>query len=407
MKALNLLVPKMLMQSSATLFMKPSFNISFLKKGLEKMKEEQEQKLKNLQQQQQAQSLQLKESEKLQQKASTQQVQNPDPYQNASSDKISDELAEQMRDQQLQDELEFEELSKQHKLLQANVSKECDIPFRLYGMLKMPKTKAAYMPERVFAEQRIPKYMVIDHLKKIYLGTLHSIVDLDEEFLNEYLEAGFAKKLIERIKELKNQGYKLELYQDNNGIRGEPITQETYLGDMVMVRGLSIDRSKNLSQNDYHMWKDIEDMGLVVYTPRYLSNPDEFINPEKNKTIYDDYKKVIMRVLVYLKNPYRIRIIRPDGTPIKVDDNLYTWEHIALFETQMRLPPQFKSDYKLENYMEWLGKFNFGVWRMADLDNWNLGNPLIVKDSDRDKFKDEVFKESKYDPEYNIDIKNV
>lgn len=46
--------------------------------------------------------------------------------------------------------------------------------------------------------------MVIDHLKKIYFGTLHSIVELDEEFLGEYLEAGFAKKLIERVKELKN-----------------------------------------------------------------------------------------------------------------------------------------------------------------------------------------------------------
>jgi len=37
---------------------------------------------------------------------------------------------------------------------------------------------------------------VIDHLKKIYFGTLYSIAAIDEEFLREYLEPGFAEKLI-------------------------------------------------------------------------------------------------------------------------------------------------------------------------------------------------------------------
>lgn len=60
-------------------------------------------------------------------------------------------------------------------------------------------------------------------------------------------------------------------------------------------------------------------MGLIVYTPRYLSDPSEFIDPEKNKTMYDDYKKVITRVMLYLKNPFRIKVIRPDGTPIQVN----------------------------------------------------------------------------------------
>lgn len=87
---------------------------------------------------------------------------------------------------------------------------------------------------------------------------------------------------------------------------------------MVMVRGLSVDRKDNLNQDDYHMWKDIDDMGLVVYTPKYLTDPLEFIDPDRNKTIYDDYKKVVMRVMVYFKNSYRLKIIRPDGTPLHV-----------------------------------------------------------------------------------------
>lgn len=58
---------------------------------------------------------------------------------------------------------------------------------------------------------------------------------------------------------------------------------------MLMVRGLSVNREENLSYKDYHTYKDIDDMGLAVFTPNYLTNPDEFIDPEKNKTIYDEY----------------------------------------------------------------------------------------------------------------------
>jgi hypothetical protein len=31
-----------------------------------------------------------------------------------------------------------------------------------------------------------------------------------------------------------------------------------------------------------------------------------------------------------------------------------------------------------ENLMEWLGKHEFGTWRMVDLDNWLVGNPLVI-----------------------------
>jgi len=73
----------------------------------------------------------------------------------------------------------------------------------------------------------------------------------------------------------------------------------------------------------------------------------------------------------------------------------------------MKAPPKFNSSYKLENYMEWIGKFKFTNWRMVDMDNWLLGNPLILKDNIREKYKDEIFKGSKYDNEAVIDIKRI
>jgi hypothetical protein len=44
---------------------------------------------------------------------------------------------------------------------------------------------------------------------------------------------------------------------------------------------------------------------------------------------------------------------------------------------------------------------------MVDLDNWMLGNPMILTGNIREKYKDEIFKGSKYDPEAVIDIKRV
>ena len=40
--------------------------------------------------------------------------------------------------------------------------------------------------------------------------------------------------------------------------------------DMTVVRGLSVDRSKNGPEKDYHSYVDIDDMGLVIYTPLSL-----------------------------------------------------------------------------------------------------------------------------------------
>lgn len=73
----------------------------------------------------------------------------------------------------------------------------------------------------------------------------------------------------------------------------------------------------------------------------------------------------------------------------------------------MVAPEKFNSFYKLENYMEWLGKFKFGTWKMVDLDNWMLGNPLFLKDKERGLYDDPVFKGSKYDPNVNISLKNL
>lgn len=39
-------------------------------------------------------------------------------------------------------------------------------------------------------------------------------------------------------------------------------------------------------------------MGLVIYTPKYLSDQDNFIVKKETEQIYDNYKKVILRILL-------------------------------------------------------------------------------------------------------------
>jgi hypothetical protein len=112
---------------------------------------------------------------------------------------------------------------------------------------------------------------------------------------------------------------------------------------MAVVRGQSVQRDQNLSEEQYHQYVDLEDRGLVIYTPLTLTEPENFIDPNSNKTIYNSYRKALMRLLLKVKTPIRLKVFKPDGEEIPIDDNYYTWEHLALFETQMHPPESFIS----------------------------------------------------------------
>lgn len=51
-----------------------------------------------------------------------------------------------------------------------------------------------------------------DHFTKILQGTVYSMAAQDEEFLNEYVEATFAKAILGRTQSLLKNGYKVFLF---------------------------------------------------------------------------------------------------------------------------------------------------------------------------------------------------
>ena len=44
----------------------------------------------------------------------------------------------------------------------------------------------------------------------------------------------------------------------------------------------------------------------------------------------------------------------------------------------MEKPPKYVKWGGSENLMEWMSKHQFGIWKMVDLDNWLVGNPLVI-----------------------------
>ena len=76
-----------------------------------------------------------------------------------------------------------------------------------------------------------------------------------------------------------------------------------------MIRGLSINRKENESPSSYHRYEEDKEFGLVTYTPLYLTQDNErFSNPDLNKTVYEGYEKMVLRVLVLVKTPLRFSV---------------------------------------------------------------------------------------------------
>lgn len=101
-----------------------------------------------------------------------------------------------------------------------------------------------------------------------------------------------------------------------------------------------------------------------------------------NKEIHKEAHKIIFRAYVLFKTGYKLHLKDKYGKNLfeyethKVDG--YSWQHVGVFETLMEPPPKFTKWSGSENYMEWVQKHNFGTWKLVDLDNWLVGNPLVI-----------------------------
>lgn len=93
-------------------------------------------------------------------------------------------------------------------------------------------------------------------------------------------------------------------------------------------------------------------MGLAAFTSIEVTDPNNFIDPEQNKKMFDGTRKVLARVLGEVESSWKLRVLTPDGMTLEgISETSFT--HAVLFESDMKPPQNFRSSTKLENYMEW------------------------------------------------------
>ena len=90
--------------------------------------------------------------------------------------------------------------------------------------------------------------------------------------------------------------------------RGKPLQVEANMYDHVIIKGLSVVRKENGSEEDYSIYNDIENMGLISYIPKYITRPENFADPTHNKQIHEEAHKVIYRAYVTFKTGYKLML---------------------------------------------------------------------------------------------------
>jgi len=129
---------------------------------------------------------------------------------------------------------------------------------------------------------------LLKHLFKIFRGVLLASTENDSEFLSEYCEEKFLNVLKDKLDFFQKIGHKLELVEDMQAENNSRINPEMHLYDCIVIKGLSIDRKKNMLEANYSVCNDIEDMGFISYIPNYLSDPMNF----KYKEIAEEKLKI-------------------------------------------------------------------------------------------------------------------
>ena len=95
----------------------------------------------------------------------------------------------------------------------------------------------------------------------------------------------------------------------------------------------------------------------MIYTPKSVQRPEGFMGDKKKENeAFEEYKKAVLRVLVQFKSPRILRLVNDENQKLKVSSKSQTWDHVMLFESELIPAIPHKSEFRLEQYHEWLGK---------------------------------------------------
>lgn len=146
-----------------------------------------------------------------------------------------------------------------------------------------------------------------------------SAQDNDTEFLKSYCEENFYQKLKKRMDEINKEGLRLRVKEDVYINNGKPLEVEACLYDHMVIKGLSMDRKKNGTVDDYVINNDIERMGFISHVTKhqmYDSNPNGFFNPNNKDVFHEDATNIIFRAYCQFTTGYKLHLIDQEGNDL-------------------------------------------------------------------------------------------
>ncbi|CDW84894.1 UNKNOWN [Stylonychia lemnae] len=248
--------------------------------------------------------------------------------------------------------------------------------------------KTRFMGEQILSRLKVHKNEILEHLFKIFRAVLLSSQDRDFDFLEQYCEEVFYTKLRNILNEVIQSNFEMIVEEDMFADRDKPIQVEANIYDHTLIKKLSSIRKEIAPKVTIQTIMILKiwtispkcHSTIILRCLRYITDPKNFADPKVNKEIHKDAHRVIFRAYVEFKTGYKIYLKDKYGKNLfEYPQNLdYTWQHVGVFETLMEPPIRFNKWSQSENVMEWIQKHTFATWKMVDLDNWLVGNPLVI-----------------------------
>lgn len=127
------------------------------------------------------------------------------------------------------------------------------------------------------------------------------------------------------MNQLKASNVQFIVEEDMFADRGKPLRVEANMYDHVVIKGLSPVRRENGSEDDYFIYNDIENMGLISYIPKYITEPENFADPVRNKELHGEAHKVTYRAYVTFKTGYKVHLRDKYNKNLFEYPDDYTW----------------------------------------------------------------------------------
>lgn len=276
------------------------------------------------------------------------------------------------------------------KIRKPKLAHEVEIPYSFKGTKSFRPIKRAY-DKALLDEKKTNLPYVHAKLEKYcaqYLKALstQNILDLPP------CESNFHVAVQKGFQLLKNGDFKLELRECSHELKEKGLKESVEIFETMHIMGLNVERALNGAIEDYTMNNLEEGKGLIIYMPK-IDSDDEGDAAAKathkddpNHPVLRGFRRnipelqVILRVYALYTTKYKLVPVQ-SGQEAALEN--YSFQHVAIFENQLRMPPPGGLAYATVE--EGIQRYRLQEWKLVDFDGGIKGNPLLVEKAQQAK----------------------